>query len=450
MLYEAYWIRVYRLAKYSSVIVFAWVQLLGGASLCTMKLHLAADHLPDQVRTAGPSHLALEFWVERLVQEFKRFIKYRSTAFPELLFLKDQCLMRACSRLRVAARRGEVKTLEEAIELARDEWRKKQGRPARERRRPEAPEELLGTATLTGAADRQRVLPALPRNAETRLRGLPYLLLTTPALEATDRWPTLPGQAEAVRREGIYQDLGLADAPVGGTGPRGPAGAASGVPPAGAAPDLEGTDSSPDDGSSDLAPDADVSEEEVGTPADAVVNVAAGGDVLDGGTGTTIKLYTYKRARLWSGHDVACSCYHRRPSGADRWALLFYGKVVNGRDVFVPYVACIHFYVEAILNTPDGSGCPKRLHDAVGGNPGPATPLALAVADIYRCEEVTGSGLRSEVRAQRQAADLYSCKKSSREGEWVVLVEQLACQLLPAGQRRGRALYVSVQKGGKV
>jgi len=75
------------------------LQVLGGSALCTFKLHLAAIHLPDQVRACGASFFSLEYWVERMVQVYKRMIKYRATAYPELIFINAYLLQRACLQI---------------------------------------------------------------------------------------------------------------------------------------------------------------------------------------------------------------------------------------------------------------------------------------------------------------------------------------------------------------
>ena len=60
------------------------LQVYGGLALATFKLYLAAFHLPNQVRACGASFFMLEYWVERLVQLYKRMVKYMSTAFPSV------------------------------------------------------------------------------------------------------------------------------------------------------------------------------------------------------------------------------------------------------------------------------------------------------------------------------------------------------------------------------
>lgn len=61
---------------------------------------MAAIHLPDQALSHGATATNMEFWIERLVQLMKRTVKYRSTSFPELLFVNTWRLTQALLRMR--------------------------------------------------------------------------------------------------------------------------------------------------------------------------------------------------------------------------------------------------------------------------------------------------------------------------------------------------------------
>lgn len=363
------------------------MQVFGGASLCTMKLHLAADHLPDQVRVGGPAYLALEFWIERLVQEYKRFIKYRSTAFPEHLFIGDQNLLRACSFIRILGAGGGVKTLDELVAEIKALWRRdRPGTEAGDRKLP-SPETLLGAARDPTDSDVAKILPPFPRAVNHQLKGLPSLLHSTPGLEAEDRWPAFPDLHPVPRRSAIYKELGLA---AGATRP--------------------------------------------------------------GVEGTQVVLRKHLRGRVRSGHDVGSAQNRRQRGGGDRWALVFYEETRGGSHVKVPYLASVQFYAEAYLVTANGRGCPDRL--SANGDADPSSPLALAVVDLYTCEAVTGPALRPGNAALEIPADLYACRRprpgsASHWKEWVVLVDQLVCQLQPGGEHAGRSLFATVYKGVK-
>lgn len=48
-------------------------------ALVTHQLHVVVVHFAEQALLWGPLAFALEMWVERLMQEFKRITKYRTT-----------------------------------------------------------------------------------------------------------------------------------------------------------------------------------------------------------------------------------------------------------------------------------------------------------------------------------------------------------------------------------
>jgi hypothetical protein len=51
--------------------------------LATFNLHTCVVHVPEQARLCGATGFAAEWWVERLMQVFKRTTKYRCTRYPE-------------------------------------------------------------------------------------------------------------------------------------------------------------------------------------------------------------------------------------------------------------------------------------------------------------------------------------------------------------------------------
>lgn len=76
------------------------MQVLRGHLLLTYNLHLTAMQVPDQARCSGAVFFGLEYWDDRMVQLYKRCIKYWTTAHRLLLFVQDQLLSRACDAAR--------------------------------------------------------------------------------------------------------------------------------------------------------------------------------------------------------------------------------------------------------------------------------------------------------------------------------------------------------------
>ena len=67
--------------------LFQYAQLVqrnfGTHSLMTFQLHTCMAHVAEQAAQCGAPAFAGEWWVERLMQVFKRIVKYRSTRHPE-------------------------------------------------------------------------------------------------------------------------------------------------------------------------------------------------------------------------------------------------------------------------------------------------------------------------------------------------------------------------------
>jgi hypothetical protein len=68
--------------------------------LASFKLHTAAVHLPQQAHACGAVAHMLEFWVERMVQFLKTYVKYRSTDYPELIFVHWHLIWKALAHSR--------------------------------------------------------------------------------------------------------------------------------------------------------------------------------------------------------------------------------------------------------------------------------------------------------------------------------------------------------------
>ena len=183
--------------------------MFNGSKLCTMKLHIAACHLPDQVRSCGAAHLVLEYWVERLVQLVKRLIKYRSTGCPELLFVNGHLLVRACRQMLLAKGGAALMEMEDAVRQAKSARRKR-----RRQRAPLPADVPNGCGDFEGAArpleeDEMDAVLA-PYSGEGPVIGLPLVLETSPELEEEARWPTNPTLPDlSVRRVAIVTELGL-------------------------------------------------------------------------------------------------------------------------------------------------------------------------------------------------------------------------------------------------
>ena len=181
------------------------VQIFGGKYITTFKLHLAAMHLADQVRACGPGYTWTEFWVERMVQLVKRMVKYRSTAYPELLFVHDWLLTLACRRVKLSPDGCHCVSLYEAL------------RAVKKRRLLSRDEPLPGQAVLLGApktaedGEKAQVLHIPPTSATDEdivLQGLPQLLFEDTNL-LVDGWPVFKDNAEEQRPGLILHELGL-------------------------------------------------------------------------------------------------------------------------------------------------------------------------------------------------------------------------------------------------
>lgn len=82
-----------------------------GASACTFNLHLLACQLMLQCLERGITHELFELWVERLIGDFKKRVKYRTRAEPEKTMVGDDMQRRALQRWRL--KYPDVKTWQE-------------------------------------------------------------------------------------------------------------------------------------------------------------------------------------------------------------------------------------------------------------------------------------------------------------------------------------------------
>lgn len=189
------------------------MQAFSGRFFTTFKLHLAAVHLADQVRTCGPGYQQGEYWVERMVQLVKRMVKYRSTAYPELLFVHDWLLTLACRRVQLTAEGQNCVSLDEALGAVR----KKKHRQHDTARPDDAL--LLGAPHVVSEADEREVLHNGALNVEgdqlqePELQGLAYLLLNDRSLGA-EGWPVFEDDIDQIRPMHILRAIGV-EGPLG-------------------------------------------------------------------------------------------------------------------------------------------------------------------------------------------------------------------------------------------
>lgn len=75
-------------------------QHFGTHALMTFQLHTCMVHVAEQAEECGPLAFAGEWWVERLMQVFKRIVKYRSTRFPETVAVNHWLATQALDRIK--------------------------------------------------------------------------------------------------------------------------------------------------------------------------------------------------------------------------------------------------------------------------------------------------------------------------------------------------------------
>lgn len=180
--------------------------------MCTYKLHLAACHLPDQVRVCGPSFFSLEYWIERMVQLLKRLTKYRATLNPEIIFVNGHLLQEALMRLHHKPDSAEAvaEGLEAAIKRARLALSKSGPRWGQlEADDPDADDPRVGGKAQPMSNEELAEVCPTGYTGVGELGGLPYLLYHSPELE-DQGWPTqsILGSGD-IRRRAITAALGL-------------------------------------------------------------------------------------------------------------------------------------------------------------------------------------------------------------------------------------------------
>lgn len=143
-----------------------------------------------------------------MVQLYKRLIKYRSTALPELIFVNDHLLLRVCLRLMLALGSDSLKVLSEAVQEARIARRKRQGQTE-----DTGDDCLLGAPRRLSADEQAEVMPPASGQPKVQVKGLPYLLAAEAELEQ-DGWPVGNGLPTATTRaRSIMRRLGYTVGP---------------------------------------------------------------------------------------------------------------------------------------------------------------------------------------------------------------------------------------------
>ena len=362
------------------------LQVFEGKVLTTLKLHLAAIHLPDQVRACGAGFFSLEFWVERMVQLLKRMIKYRSTAYPELLFIHDWLLVLACRRVRRTAEGQDLKTLEEMLEDIR----------AAKRKRHDTAEEdgthLLGARRNAEDEEVAEVLPeyvypAAPTEpADAQLAGLPQLLHTDPELDQRG-WPTFRGDSAESRVKWIYSQLGL------------------------------------------------------GGPF---------GEPHEHGTRKRIKveLSKFTRAQLPIGECVSSTQCRAQWKKNNQWGLVIWevqGAMEGGQEGTVGSELCavqFQYHVLAEYTTTDQGRRARMGAGVIGAVPADAEPLRLAVAKVYVVQAWQVPGMRpieekSEEQLRTELPEILHLADTSVDadnpaycGVWAIDLKTINSQLV--------------------
>jgi hypothetical protein len=69
--------------------------------LLTNNLHTCMLHVPEQVRLCGAAAFSAEWWLERLMQVFKRVTKYRCTRYPETSAVQHWLTVAALDEMRL-------------------------------------------------------------------------------------------------------------------------------------------------------------------------------------------------------------------------------------------------------------------------------------------------------------------------------------------------------------
>lgn len=372
------------------------MQVFKGRALATFKLHLAAAHLPDQVRACGAGFFSTEFWVERLVQVLKRMIKYRSTAYPELLFVHDWLLILACRKARRTEEGKDLATLDEALEQLRAAKRKQHDVPDAEGT------ELLGAAKDVLDEEKAHVLPeyvppASPLDA-VKARGLPLLLMEDPSLDKQG-WPTFRTYPHQARVKWVYAELGLG-------------GPMQSPQPVGRGPLL------------------------------------------------WVEIHKFTRALLPINEAISCVQCRTQTKKNNQWGLVVWDVEGADGGVDSTEICAVHFqfFVQAKYRTRSGSDRARKGHGAVGVAPPRAEALKIAVAHVFKCRMVEVPGMRplNEKTAEQLRQDLPEIVKlddtrpvtsnAAYCGVWVLDLRTVNSQLVPTKDRLGSRNFMSSNK----
>ena len=85
------------LLKYAQLVEATW----NYKELATHNLHTCMLHVPEQARACGATAFAGEWWLERLMQVFKRTVKYRCTRYPETTAVQHWLTLTALDDMRL-------------------------------------------------------------------------------------------------------------------------------------------------------------------------------------------------------------------------------------------------------------------------------------------------------------------------------------------------------------
>lgn len=357
--------------------------LFGGEVICTFKLHIAAWHLPDQVRCCGPAFFCLEFWIERMVQLLKRLIKYRSTKSPEKVYVNDELLRRTCMRLLHSSETAEaaMRTLQEAV--ASEKHRRSKRRKVRaavhmgDTDSDDGDDDrVFGAGKDLDAEEKKEVMP-LGYTGVGELSGLPYLLYHQDALQDAG-WPTQRVLGAGYgRREAIMRALGL---PVAG-------------------------------------------------------EVVAERQLCE------VHLRKFLRGRALVGDVLTCAQHTGQGKKDNRWCLLKYHVVEEGtnRGQDRYYVGDLQYIVRARLSTADGSNICRTCTVE-------ASVLYLGVTDVYECSTPYPPGCREADEELNRAPEFYRVdgvhhRSSAYTGRYVVNIDAMAGQLVPVKRTAGGVQY---------
>lgn len=169
----------------------------------TLKLHLAAMHLADQLRACGPGFKQGEFWIERMVQLIKHLAKFRSTWCPELIATGDCALDAACRNVSRTTEGRNLLSLDDAV------YERRNRRTIRHDEQVGDGAVLLGAGVPCNAVERDTILVPCLTASPADLKGLAYLLYHDPTIQQGDGWRCHEGEPTAERVRSIVSDLGL-------------------------------------------------------------------------------------------------------------------------------------------------------------------------------------------------------------------------------------------------